>query len=320
MIDWPSYNRSLVRRGEILFSYDFLDTWDSELERMNNNKMGKPFLFPDSFILAVGYIRCSFQLPYRQTQGIINAIIGRSLPSKSPPSYGHICKRINKINVDIKGGVQGESKMADDDYIMISIDSSGAKITNRGQWMDKKWKVKDRKGYLKIHVAVDLKTKEILALEVTDEKVHDGKMLKKLVNSVLDNSTTTTTTTTTSSNSESIKKKVIRIESVLADGAYDSNSNFQYLQEKRIKPGIKVRKNSIVSSKNNRLRNRQVLRQTKDLLKWKKKRKYGHRWMAETAFSTLKRTFGEYVSATKFSNMVKEMMIKVSLYNLFRRI
>ena len=26
--DWPSYNQSLVRRGEILFSYDFLDGWD----------------------------------------------------------------------------------------------------------------------------------------------------------------------------------------------------------------------------------------------------------------------------------------------------
>ena len=49
-------------------------------------------------------------------------------------------------------------------------------------------------------------------------------------------------------------------------------------------------------------------------------KKYGHRWIAETAFSTIKRTFGEYVSATKFDNMVKEMMIKVSLYNLFRRI
>jgi hypothetical protein len=57
------------------------------------------------------------------------------------------------------------------------------------------------------------------------------------------------------------------------------------------------------------------------LHKWKKKRKYGHRWMAkETAFSTFKRTFGEYVSATKFKNMVKEMMVKVSLYNLFRRV
>ena len=30
---------------------------------------------------------------------------------------------------------------------------------------------------------------------------------------------------------------------------------------------------------------------------WKKKRGYGYRWMAESAFSCLKRTFGEYISA-----------------------
>jgi hypothetical protein len=42
-------------------------------------------------------------------------------------------------------------------------------------------------------------------------------------------------------------------------------------------------------------------------------------WMAETAFSSIKRTYGEYISATKFKNMVKEMILKVSLYNLFRR-
>ena len=42
--------------------------------------------------------------------------------------------------------------------------------------------------------------------------------------------------------------------------------------------------------------------------------------MAETAFSTMKRMIGEYVSATRFQNMIKEMMIKVSLYNLFRRL
>ncbi len=320
MIDWPSYNRSLVRRGEILFSYDFLDTWDSELEAMNKNKMGKPFLFPDSFILAIGYIRYSFQLPYRQTQGIIDAT-GKNLDSKSP-SYGHICKRINKLNVEIRGAGEGgmggdKTTDDDDDYIMISIDSSGAKITNRGQWMDKKWKVQNRKGYLKIHIAVNIKTKEIIALEITDEKVHDGRMLKKLVNQVLDGSSTTTTTTISDTKSNI---KLIKIKSVSADGAYDYNGNFQYLQEKGITPGIKVRSNSIVSERNNKLRNKEVYLQSKDLLKWKKKRKYGHRWIAETAFSTLKRTFGEYVSATRFQNMVQEMMIKVSLYNLFRRI
>jgi len=50
------------------------------------------------------------------------------------------------------------------------------------------------------------------------------------------------------------------------------------------------------------------------------KRRYGHRWMIETGFSSIKRMFGEYTSATRFQNMVKEMMMKVSLYNLFRRL
>jgi len=297
VIDWPSYNRSLVQRGEILFSYDFLDGWGSEIENMNINKKGKPFVFPDSFILAIGYIRYLFHLPYRQTQGIIKAT-GKRLPA-NPPSYGHICKRINKLNIDIK-----RDKMDDDDDLIISIDSTGIKITNRGQWMDEKWNTQNRKGYLKIHVAVDIKTRKIIALEVTDEKVHDGKMLKKLVNHVLD----------------SREPNTVKIKSVLADGAYDSNPNFVYLEDKKINPGIKVRRNSIVSPKNNRLRNNEVKLQAKDLLKWKTKRKYGQRWISETVFSSIKRMFGEYTSANRFQNMVKEIMIKVSLYNIFRRI
>ena len=269
---------------------------------MNKNKKGKPFEFPDSFILAIGYIRYSFRLPYRQTEGIIN-VTGKSLPSK--PSYGHICKRINRLSVNISNGLVKKDDDDDDDddgYIIIAADSTGIKVTNRGQWMDEKWNVLNRKGYLKIHIAVNIKSKEILALEVTDEKVHDSKMLKKLVNHVLDNPNT-------------------MIESVLADGAHDTNTNFQFLEQKGITSGILVRKNSIISIRINSLRNREVRLQTKDdLLKWKTKRKYGHRWIAETVFSTIKRTFGEYVSATMFQNMVKEMMIKVSLYNLFRNI
>jgi hypothetical protein len=92
------------------------------------------------------------------------------------------------------------------------------------------------------------------------------------------------------------------------------------LKEKRIQPLIKVKRNSIVSSKNSNVRNREVHLQTKDYHKWKKKREYGQRWIAETAmFSSIKRMFGEYTSAIRFQNMVKEMTMKVSLYNLFRK-
>ena len=39
--------------------------------------------------------------------------------------------------------------------------------------------------------------------------------------------------------------------------------------------------------------------------------------MAETVFSSIKRMFGEYVSARKFPNMAKELILKASLYNIF---
>lgn len=292
MTHWPSYNQSLVRRGEILSSYDFLDIWDSDLERMNKNKEGKPYLYPNSFILAIGYIRTYFHLPYRQTEGIIKAT-GRSLPNH--PCYEQICKRINKLNID-----DSNIEIDKSEDIVIAIDSTGIKVTNRGQWLRDKWSVK-KKGYLKIHVAVHIKTKQILALEVTDDKVHDGKVMCKLVDHVLK------------------QNNAVNIKTILTDGAYDSNENFTYLREKKILPGINVRKNSIISSKNNKIRNREVKSQTRDFLKWKKKRRYGKRWMAETAFSSIKRMFGEYVSASRFQNMIKEMMVKVSMYNLFRR-
>ena len=41
--------------------------------------------------------------------------------------------------------------------------------------MKEKWNVQNRKGYLQIHVAVNIKIKEIIAFAVTGEKVHDSR-------------------------------------------------------------------------------------------------------------------------------------------------
>jgi hypothetical protein len=97
VIHWPSYNQSLVRRGEILFSYDFLDMWDYNLDKMNENKKGKPYSFPDSFILIISYIRIYFHLPYRQTEGVIKATEKNILPDH--PCYSQICRRLNKLDI-----------------------------------------------------------------------------------------------------------------------------------------------------------------------------------------------------------------------------
>jgi hypothetical protein len=70
----------------------------------------------------------------------------------------------------------------DNDGIIIAIDSTGIKVTNRGpQWIQEKWNVR-KKGYLEIHIAINIKTKEILAfLEITDEKLYDGQIMSKLI-------------------------------------------------------------------------------------------------------------------------------------------
>jgi transposase len=108
------------------------------------------------------------------------------------------------------------------------------------------------------------------------------------------------------------------IQKVLADGAYDSKDNFKYLDGLKITPAIKVRKNSSIKNNTNCTpRKLSVIQQLDDLKRWKKKHGYGMRWMAESAFSSIKRTFGEHVSSVKWNSIVNELMLKASIYNLF---
>jgi len=285
--DWNHINEGLVKRGEILLDLSILDKWSIELERMNAGKEGGRYAYPELFIRLLGCIHLLFHLPYRQTEGFLRAL--RRFDSRiQVPDYSTIDRRVNRLNVKF----DQDQNYGDD--VIIAVDASGIKVSNRGDWIRHKWKVK--RGYLKIHIAVDTKSKQIMSMDVTSEKVGDGKRLKKLVDEA------------------SGKAKVNK---VLADGAYDSKKNFHYLTMKGIEPIIKVRRNT--SNKAGGCIPRKLVAQEylRNPEAWKRKHGYGQRWIVESAFSSLKRTFGEYVSARKIRNMTKEMMIKASLYNLF---
>ena len=218
MRNWKRYNESLVRRGEILLDFDVIDNWDSELSEMNKNKEGRKFVYPDSFIKLLGYMRAYFHLPYRQTEGVVREHASNTLPSI--PDYSNISRRINRLDIKINDD-SIKSNLQHADNFVIAIDSTGLKVTNRGEWIRHKWKVK--RGYLKIHIAVDIKRKRILSLDVTSEQVHDSQVLPVLIEDITIN-----------------QNKIVN--TVIADGAYDNNNNFQYLSFKGIKPAIKVRR------------------------------------------------------------------------------
>ncbi len=140
--------------------------------------------------------------------------------------------------------MDNKNKGFEDEYITIAIDNTGIKVTNRGQWMQDKWNVNNKnKGYLKIHVAVNVKNKKILAMKVTaDEHVHDSKALPELVGNI-------------------IKSNKIIGKLFADDGTYEGNDIFRCLGDNGILPCIKVRKKAQVGwKKGHILRNLSVIR------------------------------------------------------------
>ncbi|MCD6467657.1 MAG: IS5 family transposase, partial [Methanomicrobia archaeon] len=155
-------------------------------------------------------------------------------------------------------------------------------------------------GWIKVHIAVDVKTHKLLALEITDERVGDNAAARKLI--------------------EQADKNVKNIKKVLGDGAYDTRELFNFLKRKNIEAGIRIRKNASTRSRGSSYRAKCV-RERKKLgeEKWKEKYKYGKRWSAESYFSAEKRIFGEHVTATSWEGMKKEVKMKFMLYNMLLR-
>jgi len=286
--DWKRINEALVRRGELLLDLDFVKGWEDELEAMNKGKEGALFRYPDSFIRLLLFMHVYLHLPYRQLEGFTKAL-ARYVKGLKVPDHSSIQWRAEKLPVKLD-----KALIDSNEDVIIALDASGIKVSNRGEWMRHKWKVK--RGYLKIHIAVDVKRKKIMALKVTDEKVGDGRMLQPLIKEA---------------------SKSSELAKTIGDGAYDTKSNFRYLDAEGIEPVIKVRKNA--SSKAGGCMPRKLVSQEylRNPEAWKRKHGYGQRWMAETALSSYKRTFGEYVSAKKMDNIVGELMVKANLYNVF---
>lgn len=285
--NWKEYNEQLVRRGEFYISLDFMDNWEYEVKSMNERKRGRPYQFPHSLMKFLAIIHIAF-LPYRQMEGFLRKL-SQYIPKLKAADYSTMCKRMKKMDIELPKQELG-------DNVVIALDSTGMKVSNRGEWMREKWK--RRRGWIKVHIVVDAKSKKLLAMEITDERTGDGKMLKPLV--------------------EKTEKNVgkEKIKRVSADGAYDSKENFDYLDGKGIEPAIKMRKNSSTRARGSPSRAKHV-REMKELgyEGWKDKYRYGERWMAESFFSGVKRTFGETTRAKTIEGMFQEVEMKFSFYN-----
>lgn len=279
--NWGIYNEKLVKRGEFYLSFEFLENWDQELAIMNHRKRGKPFGYPEAFVQFSGLLHEFFHLPYRQLEGVLQGL-EKSIPRLKAADYSTLWCRIANLRIELPKNKRGQ---------IVAVDSTGIKVTNRGDWMRKRWWRKERKGWIKAHIAVDVETKELLAIDITDERTTDHEILKPLL-------------------------KDINVKDVLADGAYDTYDTFKFMKRKGVDPpGIKIRENASRKGLSHRAF---AVREFQDIGydRWKKKHGYGQRWAAEGVFSAVKRCFGETVRATSVEGMMLEVKRKFMFYNL----
>lgn len=295
----------LVRRGEIaLYIEPALLMQDEEVRRINDRKVGRPFSYGNGLILAGFTLKCLLRFGYRQTEGVVRDIC-RKIEHFTIPNFRTIWYRItklkqNEINFNIRPLKKGEK-------IEVAIDSSGIKKVNDGEYRTKMYH--KRKGWIKLHLSVNVDTGEVLTNTITTDRISDNSQFKKLL--------------------EPIEKNISKLD---GDGAYDTEANFDWLNERNITPGIPVMINS--STKCHGARRKQVREQlglpkhrgtwkkglgNRDRRKamrdlWRKETKQGRRWRVEGTYSRYKGLYGEYVFSKKWDMVEKE--IRAKLYGL----
>jgi hypothetical protein len=177
-----------------------IEEWNMELKKENDGKVGEPYHYPESYIRLLAFIRLLFHMPYRETEGFVH-FLSKHIEGLQVPDYSTINRRVNRLKISLD-----ESLIKSNRAVSIAVDASGVKFHNGGDWIRQVWKAK--KGYLKIHFAVNIKTGQVVSMDVSSEKVGDGKKLKRLIKRA---------------------KEKIRVKRILADGAYDSKANFNFL-------------------------------------------------------------------------------------------
>jgi hypothetical protein len=294
---WHEYNESLIERGRILMDISLLRSAKKEIKNMNKGKVGAPFEYSSTYIQFLAFLKIGFKISYRTVQGIVRGLADYIRIEEI--HFTQIRRRILKVkpsigdlNLDNDDVGDGEDKR----HITLIVDASGLTITKKGDYIEQKW-IRKKKEFIKLHIAVDAKSKKVVSFRVTKGNVHDSKKFSPMITEV---------------------SEQYDIDQVYADKAHDNKRSFQLLDGFNIESAINIRKNASVKTKQCPLRREEVLLIKKlGYERWKQFKDAGRRWTAEIVFSSIKRVFGENLLSKKFKAQKIEAGLKVMLYNKF---
>ena len=211
--------------------------------------------------------------------------------------------------------------------VRFAAGSTGLKQHNREEWIRYKWKV--RRGFVNLHVMVDVDTKRRLAVQATGDRTGDLPMLIPLLDEALE------AVARTDQAQDSAAGPADAGCCLYGDGAHASRSNVAACGDRGVDSRIKLRVNSMARGKETgdawgiAVRKQlggsagsHVWKMSDDEKRrfreeWKKKVEYGKRWLVEIAPSAFKQMFGERLYSLKWKNILNASLGGVMLKMLY---
>lgn len=290
--NWEKVNELYVKRGEYFLDFEWVKSWDKELEEMNRGKKGAPYQFPESLI-NLQAVWTQFH-SYRVTEGVTRMVASFSCIPKSN-DYSTICRRVNKVDT--------EMPEPNNKKISLSTDGSGMKMNMGCEYFQEKYGDKKRKKYIKVIITSDPFDKDIFKIEVSLEGEIESEPevaedhMRQLLN------------------------EGYEIEGFYGDGSFDTNMLFDFCDLNKIDPKIKIRENAIQDPNGSWRRNKEVEKyKEKGYEKWAEEKGYGRRWTGtEGIFSAVKRIMGDRVRSKTIENMCKEVSRRFWVYQIMKR-
>ncbi|EYD74387.1 Mobile element protein [Rubellimicrobium mesophilum DSM 19309] len=210
-MNWSSYNAALRRRGSLLVWLDREMEWLAPA----SHRPGRPQTFSDAAIQFCLGIKVLFGLAPRQTIGMVESLLKMAGLDWPVPDYSTLCRRQKTVSIQIPFRRAGGD-------LNLLVDSTGVKMRGDGEWQVRKHGPGRRRQWRKVHLAMDVATGDIRAVEFTSSHQGDSPVLSDLLAQIPADQD---------------------IGTVTADGAYDTRRCHTALVERGATAIILIRKN-----------------------------------------------------------------------------
>jgi hypothetical protein len=287
--NWSEYNAALRRRGSLL-------VWlDREMEWLatGSGRPGRSETYSDAAIQFCLSIKVLFGLALRQTIGMVGSLLRMAgLEDWPVPDFSTLCRRQRTVTIQIPYRRSGGN-------LNLLVDSTGVKMRGDGEWQVRKHGPGRRRQWRKVHLAMDVATGDIRAVEFTSSQRGDSPVLPDLLEQIPADQP---------------------IGTVTADGAYDTRTCHAAIADQGATAIIPIRKNGRAWKEDcpaARARN-ETLRATQRFGRslWKRLTGYHARSRIEAQMRRLK-AFGERIASRDPDRQAAEIHTRIALMNRF---